>query len=214
MRPDLSLLSLILAALLISSSAEIATAQPFSSTVRRDVTGVHAPRAIAAADMTRDGFQDLVLASTNPPAITILPNMGLEDGDNGEHFGVPYRSAGSGGPFDLAIGDLNRDGIPDVAVANADSDAITILLGTANGPLGTPIDLSFPGNPRGIAIGDFNRDSIPDIVATKFTGTTVEVLYGAGDGTFPRRLVLQAPGGSQGVASGDFDNDGWGDFAV
>ena len=210
MRRALALLPL---GILIFASA--VSAQQMSFDRRPDVAGNNAPRAIAAGDVTRDGYQDIVLAGTNPPTVMVLPNHGLEDGDEGQKFGIPRTYAVSGGPFEIALGDLNRDGRLDVAVANADSDAITLLLSRPGSvDYAPPVDLPFPGNPRGIAIGDFNRDSIPDIVATKFMGTTLEVLYGAGDGTFPRRLPLQAPSGSQGVASGDFDHDGWGDFAV
>lgn len=197
--------------------ATLASAQPFSSFRRTDVPGVNAPRAIAAADITGDGWQDIVLGSTNPPAISLIRNAGIEEGDDGKQLKDPVIMPVSGGPFDLAIGDLNRDGTLDIAVANADGDAITLLFGTGNGSFAAPVDLPFPGNPRGIAIGDFNRDGIPDIVGTKFTGTTVEVLYGAGDGTFARRLALPSPRGTtgaQGVVAGDFDHDGWGDFAV
>jgi hypothetical protein len=208
-------LSLVPPAILLA--ATIASAQPFSSFRRTDVAGVNTPRAIAAADITGDGWQDIVLGSTNPPAITLLQNAGIEAGDDGKPFKGPFTTPVTGGPFDLAIGDLNRDGKLDVAVANADADAITLLFGTGNGAFAAPVNLPFAGNPRGIAIGDFNRDAVPDIVATKFTAATVEVLYGAGDGTFPRRLALQSPRGTtgaQGVVAGDFDHDGWGDFAV
>jgi hypothetical protein len=211
---SLSVLLSIMAALFVCLMSTAVSAQPLSFDRRPDVAGNNAPRAIAVADVTGDGWQDVVLAGTQPPTIMVLPNHGMEDGDNGEKFGIPHTIPVSGGPFEIAIADLNRDGRLDLAVANADSDAITLLFGTRAGDFGAPIDLPFPGNPRGIAVADFNRDGIPDIVATKFTGTTVEVLYGAGDGTFPRRLALQAPAGSQGVAAGDFDHDGWGDFAV
>ena len=36
-----------------------------------------------------------------------------------------------GGPSELAAADLNRDGLIDIAVANADSDTITILFNDA-----------------------------------------------------------------------------------
>ena len=119
-----------------------------------------------------------------------------------------------GGPFDLAVGDLNRDGKPDIAVANADSNAVTLLFGTGNGLFSAPIDIPVAENPRGLALGDFNRDGILDIIVTKYAGTTLDILYGAGNGTFPTRRTLAAPTVSQGVAVADFNNDGWLDAAV
>jgi hypothetical protein len=206
---------LITAAVWLGTMSPAVFAQPVfgECCARYDFPVTGAPRAIAAADLSGDGFTDLVLAGTAPGSVTVLTHHGLEDGDEGQKFTARDYAVG-GGPFEIALGDLNRDGRIDIAVANADSHAITLLFNTGGGVFGAPINLPFPDNPRGIAIGDFNRDAIPDLVATKFAGTTVEVLYGAGDGTFPTRLALQALAGSQGVAVGNFDNDGWTDFAV
>ncbi len=208
----------ITAAVLVMIESTAVLAQPSFGTccARYDFSISSAPRAIAAADLSGDGWPDIVLGGTAPATITVLTSFGVEDGDEGQRYTAKDYAVG-GGPFEIALGDLNRDGRIDIAVANADSNSITLLFNTGVGQFGAPVNLPFDGNPRGIAIGDFNRDSIPDIVATKFLGTTVEVLYGAGDGTFPRRLALQAPSaeqGAQGVTTGDFDNDGWGDFAV
>ena len=206
--PQVAILS---TALLFAANTAIAQSPGY---VPDDIGATHAPRAIAVADVSGDGWPDLILGGTNPPTIQVMLSHGIEDGDDPHHFFALAPIPVGGGPFDLAVGDLNRDGRPDVAVANADANAITVLMGIGRGDFAAPINIPFGGNPRGVAIGDFNRDGIPDIVATKFAESTVEVLYGAGDGTFPRRLVLQAPAASQGVAVGDFDNDGWTDFAV
>jgi len=181
---------------------------------RGDLAAGHAPRAVAVADVSGDGYPDLIFGGTNPGTVTILQNMGREDSDNGDRFQAPRVINVGGGPFDLAVGDLNRDGKNDIAVANADSNAVTLLFGTGRGFFGSPIDVPVAENPRGIALGDFNRDGIPDIIVTKYAGTTLEILYGAGNGTFPTRRSLAAPTVSQGVAVADFNNDGWLDAAV
>ena len=180
---------------------------------RYDFPVTAAPRAIAAADVSGDGFPDLVLAGTAPVrSRSSAPWLRRRRRRPALPCAKTTRSAAGRLTSRSATSTATAGWI--IAVANADSHAITLLFNLVNGIFGRRSDLPFAGNPRGIAIGDFNRDTIPDIVATKFMGTTVEVLYGAGDGTFPRRLALQAPSGAQGV-------DGWrlrqrrmGDFAV
>lgn len=177
---------------------------------RESSTG--APRTIVSADFNGDSYADVALGGTGRDAIAIHFNVAT--GAIGR-FRTPAREVVvGGGPFDLAAGDLNRDGRIDIAVANADLDAVTILLNDAANSFATVIHVPVSQNPRGLAIGDFNGDGIPDIVVTKYMGTTMDVLYGAGDGTFPTRRSYAAPAYSQGVVAAHLDPDGWMDAAL
>jgi hypothetical protein len=172
---------------------------------------------VVVADFNGDGVEDIALGGTGRDSVMVLYD-GLEPDDNGNQYSTRDEIVVGGGPFELAVGDLNRDGLPDIAVANADLNAVTILLnaGFPGRYFMTPVKIDVPvaQNPRGLAIADINRDGKLDIVVTKFQGTTVEVLFGAGDGTFPTRRSHTAPSASQGVAVADFDNNGWMDFVV
>jgi hypothetical protein len=195
-------------------AAGVASAQtPAGCCAREDMPVSEAPRAIAAADLTGDGWIDLVVAGTAPARVTVLTSAGADGGGGGARYQARDYDV-SGGPFDLALADLNRDGWIDIAVANADANAITLLFNAGHGDFAAPVDIPLPGNPRGIAIGDLDRDGRPDLVATEFMGSTVDVLYGAGDGTFARRAALPAPARSQGIAIADVDHNGWPDIAV
>lgn len=179
---------------------------------RHDEPSTGAPRTIVSADFNGDSYPDVALGGTGRDAIAIHFNVAT--GAVGR-FRAPAREVVvGGGPFDLEAGDLNRDGRIDIAVANADLNAVTILLNDATHSFSTVIHVPVPENPRGLAIGDFNDDGIPDIVVTKYMGTTIDVLYGAGDGTFPTRRSYAAPANSQGVVAAHLDPDGWLDAAV
>ena len=173
-----------------------------------------APRTIVSADFNRDGFPDVALGGTGRASVGILFHHGLEDGDEGQKFGPIREVVVGGGPFELAAADINRDGLIDIAVANADSNALTILLNDATHQFSRVLHTSVPENPRGLAIADFNGDAIPDVAVTKYMGTTLDVLYGRGDGTFPTRRSHPAPVNAQGVVAADLNNDGRKDVAL
>ena len=82
-----------------------------------------------------DGHPDLVVANSGvvtpartlgPPGVVVLPALF----DTQEHFlgfGTPQPLASANLPIDLAVGDVNEDGHPDLAVV--DTDDVRILLG-------------------------------------------------------------------------------------
>src|SRR5262245_26302741 len=74
-------------------------------------------------------------------------------------FGTPtnYYSVGPK-PEAMAVGDFNRDGSPDLATANRDSNAVSVLLADGSGGFGATTNFPVGSQPLGVAEGDFNRD--------------------------------------------------------
>src|SRR3954465_14433100 len=103
----------ITAALLVTIVTTTVSAQTLSLVRSSDVGVADAPRAIAVADVTGDGWRDLILAGTRRGTITVIPSHGVEDGDEGQRYRPARDFVVGGGPFDVAIGDLNRDGTLD-----------------------------------------------------------------------------------------------------
>src|SRR5438874_13143335 len=63
------------------------------------------------------------------------------------------------GPRSVAAGDFNRDNNPDLVIANAGSDNVSVLLGNGFAGFGTATNFPVGVSPVSVAVGDFNRDS-------------------------------------------------------
>ena len=86
------------------------------------------PAAVAAGDFNADGHQDLAVANaTVPGVLSIL--MGRGDGSFDPLRAVPGALAL---PRSIAVGDFNRDGVVDLALA-AGNGYVETMLGQGNG---------------------------------------------------------------------------------
>lgn len=140
----------------------------FASTVDY-ATGVQ-PVAIKAADFNGDGKLDLLTA--NYGAALSPGNQGLSvliQGAPGTfaapvHYTTDYRASA------LAVGDLNGDGSPDVAVACAGlpgyPGAVSVFIqgGIVAGALLPPVNYTGAWGPMGVALADMDGDGRPDLV--------------------------------------------------
>jgi RHS repeat-associated protein len=118
-------------------------------------------------------------------------------------------------PESIALGDFNGDGIPDLAVANALSANVSVLIGHSDGTFtaGTSV-VSTGASAEAVAVGDFNGDGKLDLAICDFTSGNVIIFAGNGDGTF--HLVGSFFSGLYpvAIAVADLDHDGKLDLVV
>jgi len=167
--------------------------------------------SLAVADMNNDNKLDVALTCTEG-FVAILFGNGDGTFQKPVYYSVPTTSVL------IPPTDLNADGFPDIAVANASS--ITILLNqgkSSPGTLSSPT--SYPVPPiqfRLLGVGDFNGDGKPDLLGAanadrQGIGFQLITYAGNGDGTFqpPQTQSTTTSAGAAVIA--DVNHDGFSD---
>jgi|HubBroStandDraft_6_1064221.scaffolds.fasta_scaffold52974_2 hypothetical protein len=188
-------------------------------------SGGLSPLAVAVGNLGNGRF-DVVVANECADDTCTSSNVGVLVGNGNGTFqtAVAY---GSGGLYSdgVAIADVNRDGKPDVVVANSststtvDNGNVGVLLGNGNGTLQTAVPYgSGAFGAASVAVADVNGDGILDLVVANCSssasscvpaGGNVGVLLGIGNGTFRTAVTYSAAGNAPfAVTLGDVNGDG------
>jgi hypothetical protein len=175
------------------------------------------PVAVAVADLNGDGKLDIVTANTilsadgnGSSSVSVL----LQDPANPGRFlpAVNYPTGFS--PVGVAIGDLNGDGKPDLAVADTTGISILLQNPAASGqflPLRTiPIG---QGGSSAVAIADLNGDGRADLVATA-SDALVYLQDPSLPGNFLAPVHYTVGAQPAAIAIADFNADGFPDLAI
>lgn len=129
-------------------------------------------------------------------------------------FGSPIVFPTGMTPHAVAIGDFDRDGVPDLAVASAGDNTISVYLADGVGAFRLRTDWSVGTAPVSVATGDFNGDSNPDLAAANSQSASVSVLFGRGNGEFEPAIHCAVGNSPYSVAVGDLNRDGKDDLAA
>jgi FG-GAP-like repeat len=177
---------------------------------QRVISAGQGPGSIAIADVNHDGHLDIVVANETSGTLTVL--LGDGKGNFTPAAGSPVACGHS--PSDIAVGDFNGDGNPDLIVANTGTPYLTILLGDGKGGFApsphSPFDTHSYPHVHGVAVGDFNGDGKLDVVTDSWGHNQILMFLGDGQGN----LVLPGHAFNTGkrpyerLRSADFNKDG------
>ncbi len=169
------------------------------------------PLSAILGDVNDDGKLDL--AVTNH-VIDSAGNVSALLGNGDGSFQAPQSYAVGNSPKSVALGDINSDGVPDLAVANTGSNDVSVLLGNGDGSFQVQQRLAATDAPRSLALGDINGDSTLDLAIANFRSGAVSVLLGDGDGNFQAQQPAATLDFPREIAVGDLNRDNVLDLVV
>src|SRR5439155_1554118 len=167
------------------------------------VTDAH-PAGVYLVTITGFDNGDPTAMTTFTLRVTTPPNT-----CNPVDFTAPADFATGANPRSVAIGDFNRDGNQDLAIANFNVAIVSVLLGDGSGSFGQITDFPASGIPESIAVGDFNNDGRQDLVTANQSTGDVSVFLGNGNGglSSPVNFAVGAGANPLSVAVGLFNAD-------
>lgn len=198
-----------LAAVGLALAASPADAAGQLSFERVDAVVGSPTNAIRASDLNADGRLDLVVSGGQ--RVFVLTGRG--DG----RFDPSWSGAAGENPSDLAIADLDEDGLADLAVANHETDYVTLLFGIGGGRFERRDHSRFRVNvsphPHAVRLHDTDADGHADLLVDDRSPGSVRLFRGRGDGTFSGPTMIDVGGDPyRGMTLADVTGDGLADL--
>ncbi|MEJ0005414.1 MAG: VCBS repeat-containing protein [Steroidobacteraceae bacterium] len=205
------------------------------------------PNDVQIADINGDGLPDLIVADNTGKVEYLLQNPTSPGTFQAAVTLPPITNANIAAEgltprgISVAVGDLNGDGFPDIAVTSFDVNGnwgqVTIYFqdpSHAGTYLATPTNIVALGEPSQIRIADVNQDGVNDIVVScqgfgsdanpeadpssvpyfeSAYGAMIILQNSASLGTFSSPIIYPSIPGAISLAIGDLNNDGLPDIA-
>ena len=171
---------------------------------------------VTSADFDGDGWADLasVVSEDGLNQLLVLRNQA------GNGFAAPAAVDTVSSVSNLAVGDVNADGNPDVATAGGrlafvtGPNTVRLHLGDGQGGFTDGRTVTVGDNPTDLALADMNGDGAADLISAHESGDSVGVRLSDGSGGFGALTTTSLPDAVYALRALDLNGDGVRDVAA
>jgi len=164
-----------------------------------------------AADIDGDGKQDLIFTNVQENTVSVRLNTGSVGALS---FAAKNDFSTGNGTVAVAVGDIDLDGKPDLAVVNVNVAQLMVLRNTSS--VGTAsfagqITFTTGSSPSIVKIGDLDADGKPEVVVANNGSASISVFHNTNSVVGTISLAAKSDfvvGNASSVAIGDLDGDG------
>ncbi len=194
-----------------------------SFATRVDFTTGTSPNEVAISDVDGDGKPDLAVANYGNNTVSVFLNTSSSGSITTGSFAAKVDFTVGTSARDVAFGDLDGDGKPDLVAANRLSNSVSVLRNTSvpgsitSGSFAAIVDFATGTEPVELAIGDLDMDGKQDLVVTNFSSNSLSVfrnLSSVGSISLGAKVDFTTGTNPHDIQIGDLDGDGKPDLAV
>jgi hypothetical protein len=183
------------------------------------------PRSVALVDLDADGRPEIVTANYDSSTVSILRNTGVTGQISSNSFAPRFDLPAGAGAHGLAVADLDGNGRPDLATANAVGASLSLFRNIGSGPIASDsfapaVNIPGPDHAHFVRAADLDADGRAELLVTSYLGQTLTVYRNQADSgvlnsnSFTAGVTLALAGRGHTISLGDLNGDTRPDIAV